>query len=58
MTCRANVLDGSVVGIQEFIDNSNGRVVVRGIIKTKYVVQTVSTNDSADGLVAAMTVQA
>uniref|UniRef100_M4B462 TRUD domain-containing protein n=1 Tax=Hyaloperonospora arabidopsidis (strain Emoy2) TaxID=559515 RepID=M4B462_HYAAE len=32
---KSSVLDGAKVGIKEFIDNSNDRLVVRGCIKTK-----------------------
>lgn len=35
---KARVLDGAVVGIEEFVDNREERLVVRGCIKTKYVV--------------------
>ncbi|CAI5703258.1 unnamed protein product [Peronospora effusa] len=35
MTGKAKVLDGSVVGMTEFVDNCKGRLIVRGYIKTK-----------------------
>ncbi|CAI5745076.1 unnamed protein product [Peronospora destructor] len=35
MRCKASVLDGSVVGMEEFVDNCRGRLIVRGFIKTK-----------------------
>ncbi|CAH0494068.1 unnamed protein product [Peronospora farinosa] len=35
MVDKAKVLDGSVVGMTEFVDNCKGRLIVRGYIKTK-----------------------
>ena len=44
-----SVLDGATVGIEEFIDNCTGRLVVRGCIKSKCVVVTLSSTDWRSG---------
>ena len=51
-----SVLDGTVVGIEEFVDNRKGRLIVHGFIKKKYVETAVISNDVADGVVP-MTLQ-